>query len=267
MNFTKRGKMKRALAMVIAFTVALSMGTFSASADDTVTAAQQKTAKTITAEMVSLSADTAVYTGAAVEPAVKVTGLTAGKDYTVEYKDNVNAGTAMATVKGAGDYLGCPDISISFTITPAKLDELKLMELTQNVDYIMFVETDGTKVYSGIGNYTGLVVIDTDMIMVGNIFHMLSPSKVTITGISSGSKYILVKYRRLDCDGYQIVYSRYKSFSKAGSIRIMCGDTTSKVIKNLTKGKKYYIKVRAFNLSGDEVKYGSFSRATSITCR
>lgn len=50
------------------------------------------------------------YTGAAFEPEVTVTHssrtLQKGKDYTVSYMNNVNAGTAKVTVSGMGDYLG-----------------------------------------------------------------------------------------------------------------------------------------------------------------
>ncbi len=50
------------------------------------------------------------YTGEEIEPPVEVTyfgeTLEEGTDYTVEYSDNVNAGTATVTVSGIGDYCG-----------------------------------------------------------------------------------------------------------------------------------------------------------------
>lgn len=50
-------------------------------------------------------------------PKVSVKGLTEGKDFTVTYSNNVNAGTASATVKGIGMYKG--SFVINFTIEPA----------------------------------------------------------------------------------------------------------------------------------------------------
>jgi hypothetical protein len=55
------------------------------------------------------------YTGKAITPAVKVTGLTES-DYTVSYSDNVNVGTATVTITAKGDkYTGT--IKKNFTIT------------------------------------------------------------------------------------------------------------------------------------------------------
>lgn len=58
------------------------------------------------------------YTGEAVTPSLTVTDgsniLREGTDYTVTYKNNVNTGTATATIKGIGNYSGTA--SINFTI-------------------------------------------------------------------------------------------------------------------------------------------------------
>ena len=58
------------------------------------------------------------YTGEAVTPSLTVTDgsniLREGTDYTVTYKNNVNTGTATATIKGIGNYSGTA--SVNFTI-------------------------------------------------------------------------------------------------------------------------------------------------------
>lgn len=59
------------------------------------------------------------YTGTAITPAVTVTGLTEGTDFTVSYADNTNAGTATVTVTGTGIYSGSK--TVSFTIRPAEI--------------------------------------------------------------------------------------------------------------------------------------------------
>ena len=60
------------------------------------------------------------YTGSAIEPTVVVTdgetSLTLGTDYTVEYSDNTNVGTATVTVTGKGNYGGT--IEKTFTVSP-----------------------------------------------------------------------------------------------------------------------------------------------------
>ena len=61
---------------------------------------------------------TFVYNGSARTPAVSVkSGLVEDKDYYVSYADNVNAGTAVVTVKGMGNYSGT--ITLIFTIDKA----------------------------------------------------------------------------------------------------------------------------------------------------
>ena len=47
-----------------------------------------------------------VYTGKAIEPAVRVAGAQPNRDYIVSYENNVNVGTAVVTVKGIGRYSG-----------------------------------------------------------------------------------------------------------------------------------------------------------------
>jgi gliding motility-associated-like protein len=58
------------------------------------------------------------YTGSALEPTVTVKDgsvtLEEGRDFTVTYSDNINAGTATVTVEGIGNYAG--SITSSFTI-------------------------------------------------------------------------------------------------------------------------------------------------------
>ena len=69
--------------------------------------------------------DAQTYTGSAIEPAVTVTldgtTLVEGTDYTVEYANNVEVGTATVTITGAGDYIG--SLSASFEIVAAETEE------------------------------------------------------------------------------------------------------------------------------------------------
>ena len=119
-----------------------------------------------------------VYTGSAIMPAVKVTNgeavLRNGTDYTLSYKNNVNAGSASAEIKGKGNY--SKQITLPFTIEKKNVndDDIKISNLTvadktkkvepvvtyagvklkNKKDYT--VEVSGNKVtISGIGNFTG----------------------------------------------------------------------------------------------------------------
>lgn len=66
---------------------------------------------------------TQTYDGSQKRPSITVTSagktLTEGTDYTVEYANNVNAGTATVTITGKGSYTGSK--SATFTILPATI--------------------------------------------------------------------------------------------------------------------------------------------------
>ena len=71
------------------------------------------------------------YTGDALKPAVKVEldgkTLDADKDYTVNYANNTNAGTAKVTVTGKGDYSG--KASDTFKIDPANASAFVIADI------------------------------------------------------------------------------------------------------------------------------------------
>ena len=82
---------------------------------------------TVNVKVTTLTVDSIparTYTGSALEPAVTVRDgaaiLTLITDYTVTYTDNINAGTATATISGAGNYAGSAG-SAAFTINKASI--------------------------------------------------------------------------------------------------------------------------------------------------
>lgn len=78
--------------------------------------------KTISGKNVSISPSSYVYDGKAKKPAVTVkygnTVLKKGTDYTVDYRNNKNAGTAKVIITGKGNYTGT--VTKTFTITVKK---------------------------------------------------------------------------------------------------------------------------------------------------
>ena len=135
------------------------------------------------AELSGLSASE--YTGKAIEPepVVRRLGkvLEKGKDYTVSYFNNVNAGTATVKITGIGDNVD--SVTATFTITPASISKavvtglaaktytgkaitqtpvvkLDSSTLTQNTDYTVSFKNNvkagtATVTITGKGNYTG----------------------------------------------------------------------------------------------------------------
>lgn len=95
--------------------------------------------------------------------------------------------------------------------------------------------------------------------------------KVNLKSVSSARKKHAIKAswdKKLGANGYQIYYSRNKNFKKLSAKKIVKGGKkTSYVGKNFTKGRKYYVKVRAYkNVNGRKV-YGKWSNVKTVKCK
>lgn len=95
--------------------------------------------------------------------------------------------------------------------------------------------------------------------------------KVKLNSVSSVKKKhsIIAKWnKKSHASGYQIYYSRNKNFKKTvAKVLVSGGKTTSYKGKNFTKGKTYYVKVRAYkNVDGKRV-YGKWSDVKRVKCK
>ena len=79
----------------------------------------------------------------------------------------------------------------------------------------------------------------------------------------SGKKAKVTLQKVSSADGYEIVYSTDKKFKKNVKKETVTG--TSKTLSKLSKGKTYYVKVRAYKKDSTGAKvYGSFSGAKKV---
>lgn len=116
-------------------------------------------------------------------------------------------------------------------------------------------------IVEGIGNVTGRVEKTFEI-------NYDRPARVTLQAPTTGnSHYVKVRWKKTDCDGYQIRYSTSKTFKTYKTVYVKDGDAVSKTIKGLTKGKRYYVKVRAYNLYEGKRVYGSLSTWRSVVCK
>lgn len=96
------------------------------------------------------------------------------------------------------------------------------------------------------------------------------PSKVSIKTPTTNSKHqITVKWKAMARgSGYKVQFSRKKDFSTVIATRLVSGKTkTSYTGKNLTKGKKYYVRVRGYKTVDGKNYYGAWSDVKSIKCK
>lgn len=137
---------------------------------------------------IELEDDTYLYNGAERKPAVKVLNsqdeeLVCDVDYTFEYLNNVNAGTATVEVTGIGNYTGV--VSRNFTIEPIDISDEKDYKVTLEYTTVEFsgasnepevlVETeDGTK-----------LVKDEDYQVTYENQENIGTAKAIVTGINN----------------------------------------------------------------------------------
>lgn len=83
------------------------------------------------------------FTGSAIEPEITVTDgentLTLGTDYTVSYSDNINAGSAKATITGINNYSGT--VEKTFTILPVTTVSAKADPYSPGTYYTTFYDS------------------------------------------------------------------------------------------------------------------------------
>lgn len=153
--------------------------------------------KSISGANFALEKTSYVYNVNAIEPAVTLKDgtkdLVKGKDYKVEYKNNVNVGTATVIVTGIGNYTGSKTAGFTITVADiAKSDVSAIFAssayvyegkeivpkayvrdrgnmLTEDIDYIMTCKNNlnvgkATVTFSGKGNYKGTRVQTFDII-------------------------------------------------------------------------------------------------------
>lgn len=97
------------------------------------------------------------------------------------------------------------------------------------------------------------------------------PAKVKLVSVSAlKGKKLKIKWKKdLKVTGYQFQYSTNKKFKKKVTVtkKVTNKKTNSKTIKKLKKGKKYYIRVRAYKtvkVNGKKTtRYGSWSNVKS----
>lgn len=197
------------------------------------------------------------------------TTLVSGTDYTVEYKDNINAGPAKAIIKGIGDYSGT--VTVTYTINKGtqtitgtatynksygsaafKLDAQAEGTLTYKSSdtSVAAVSSDGTVTVKGVGKATITVTATSDNYekATKKVTVNVKPVAFTVSSLVpyNGSK-IQVKYTKAEgVSGYRIQYADNSSMSGAKMVTISGNTSTSKVISGLTNGKTYYVRIRTY---------------------
>ena len=225
------------------------------------------------------------YAGKAITLPIKVAFgsnvLKAGTDYKVTYQKNKAVGTAKVTIKGIGRYTGT--LTRSFKISKKSVTDLKYtgnkdrtytgksqkpeitvkngsVQLKKNRDYTVQYSKNkniGTGVITvkGKGSYTG----------TKKLYFKILPKKVSWRSASSKKRGILtLSWKKVtQASGYQIQYSQKSNFKNSRSVSVGAG-TASRTIKKLSRGKRYYVRIRSFKKVGSKKYYSAWSSVKKV---
>lgn len=82
-----------------------------------------------------------------------------------------------------------------------------------------------------------------------------------------GKKMKVVYSKNAKATGYQIQYSVKSSFKGAKTVKVKGVKNVSKVISKLTKGKKYYVRVRGYKVSGGKTYTSAWSAKKAVSIK
>lgn len=131
--------------------------------------------------------------------------------------------------------------------------------------------TDYTAVYKNNKNTGKAKVILTgkgDYQGTRTVFFRIVPKKATsVKAVHLGNRTVRVTWKRdKKASGYQIQYSLKKSFKKGvGKVAVKKNRITSKNLRNLKKGRVYYIRVRAYRVIDGKKAYGPYSKIKRVS--
>ncbi len=207
-----------------------------------------------------------------------------GTDFTVKYENNINPGTAKAIVTGAGGYTGT--VTKEFTIDPAPKDSGTDSQGKKSIGLTckkIFTKKYGDKAFSlqakavkgakityktsdkkvAVADKkgkvtikgTGIATITVKATASGynaktlKVTVKVSPSKASAPALKAlrGRKLKVSWKRDGRATGYQVQYCTSRAFKKGvKTITISKNKTVTKTIPKLARGKRYYVRVRAY---------------------
>ena len=244
-----------------------------------------------------------VYYNSAVHPVMYVSFngqlLLQDVDYKVTYSKNNAPGRATVKITGIGNFAG--SVSKTFIISPQKVNSVSIAKNSATTATVSWGKVDKVSGYeilkydtnknsfvhavyasadstsykftklqnSALHSYVvkAYKTIDGDKYFGEQsdaVSVFIKPAKAQLTSVTMKNSTLNVEWKKLDCTGYEIIYTTDSKFKKGlKTVKIKNSNKTKKAIKKLKKGKKYYVKVRAYAVYNGKKLYGSKSTMLS----
>lgn len=227
--------------------------------------------------------------------------LVRDNDYTLSWGSNTYPGYGYIYITGINDYDG----KITKTFYILRVSGLEVLSHSTNSLQLTWTKQSnvtGYKIYQyDLGEYTYIGAIkgeDNNLCIIeelspgkGYSFKVKAykkvgsktyngvsskyisaptrPTKAALTKLTTGSThYVKAYWNQKSCTGYQVRIARNSGFTSYDkTYNVKSYKTTSFKVSNLTKGKTYYVKIRAYKTYGGKTVYGNWSYYKKITCR
>lgn len=131
--------------------------------------------------------------------------------------------------------------------------------------------TDYTVTYpkkrTSIGKYTVTVTFKGNYSGTKKLSFEIVPAKTALSKVTAGKKQLTATWKTVSgVTGYEVQYSTSKKFTKktTKTVTIKKAKTKKTTIKKLTKGKKYYVKLRAYRTVSGKKLYGAWSSVKNV---
>ena len=122
-----------------------------------------------------------------------------------------------------------------------------------------------------VGKYTVTIKFKNHYVGTEKRTFTINPKGTSVSKVTSPQKAQLKvtwKKQATQTTGYQVQYSTDKNFKKGNkTVTVKGAKTTSKTISKLTKGKKYYVRVRTYKTVNKTNFYSGWSKSSSVTVK
>ena len=209
--------------------------------------------------------------------------LKEGKDYKVSYSNNINIGTATATITGIGDFTGT--ITKKFKIIPNKIEIKSAKNSSKKSIKLKWSKDKNVKGYKV---YVSERVVDNNYMFV-NVNELSLRAKPTTNSqeyciLGKGQKVRILKKNVKKANGFtwhkisvegegeyaegyvasEYLTTAYKARKYKKVKTITKNSTTAYTIKKLTKGKTYLVKVRSYKTVNGKKYYSNYSSVKTV---
>jgi len=221
--------------------------------------------------------------------------LKKGKDYTVSYSNNVNAGKAKVTVTGKGNYSGKKVMTFTIqkaknTITASKINKKASAKAqTASLDAkakggakLTYRSDNKAVTVSKAGKVTlakkfvGTATITITAAETKN--YRATAKKITFTVKLPAVKLSSVKSaepgkltvkwaKNVFASGYQVQYAASSKFTGAKTLNVKSNKKVTSTLSKLKEKRKYYVRIRTYKTVGKVNYYSAWSAAKSAAVK